>query len=84
MSRITPELPVSAVAFVPCPDSEKGGAMRAARNSESCKAGRAFVVPGDGQAVLKIYASAFNEEYAREIAVELARELKEAIEKHEE
>ncbi len=83
LSRITPELPVSAVAFVPCPDSEKGGAMRAARNSESCKAGRAFVVPGDGQAVLKIYASAFNEEYAREIAVELARELKEAIEKRE-
>ena len=57
--------------------------MQKARGLSACREGRAFVAPDDAQAVLKVYANAFDEEYAREIAVEIARELGEAIRKRE-
>ena len=75
LSQCIENLPQSFVAAARCPNGQKGRVMQQVREKKL----KVRVIPDDSLAVLKIYASALSQEYARELALDATAVINEIV-----
>lgn len=75
LSENLEELPLSVVSAARCPARMKGRVMNKIREKDL----KVTVIPDDSLAVLKVYANALSQEYARELALDATAVINEIV-----
>ncbi len=75
LSQCVENLPFSFVSAARCPNHQKGRVMQKIREKKM----KVRVIPDDSLAVLKVYASALSQEYARELALDATAVINEIV-----